>query len=747
MVYQPAIFYLNGSYWGIQNLREKIDGDYIESNYGISKDDVDLIETAGNAIEGTNEAYFSYLDSLQKIDLSSADAFSFIDRHIDVQEFINYLTAEIYYCNTDWPGNNVKFWRQRSVNGKFRWILWDLDFGFELYPSASWATHPTLYFATEQFNTGWPNPAWSTLHFRLLLQNPVFRSRFIQTFTSSLNTTFNPDRVISMINSFQQRIATEIPYHTARWGMSADYWNNEVQRLRNFAIQRNSFMHEHVKEFFGLYDQVNVSLLPDGHGSISFNGITNTTPATDIRYFRNMPYTAKAVPANGYRFKNWKITKKESTTIPLVVTDSQWKYYDQGNQPSGEWHSQAFDDSSWPQGSGQFGYGEGDEQTTISYGGDESNKYITTYFRNSFEISDTTSLQAIEVSILYDDAVAVYLNGIEVYRDNLPGGSIDYSTLALGAIPTENVFSSFVIPKGIIRPGQNVIAAEVHQNSPQSSDISFHLTMQTSRLGSQIETTSTAIVLSDTAKSDVVLEAFFEPASALEGLVINEVAASASSVTDENNDHEDWIELFNAGNQPIDISGLFLTDDPANKMKHMVATGKNGETTIPPGGYKILWADEDLYQGATHLNFKLSNEGETVGLYQLTGSTLTKLDEVIYPESGDNVSFSRIPNATGPFMFTAALTPLQENTFVTGIEEGEVDEVKLYPNPSANDISIESAYNIRSITVHDSHGSIISHATSDGGSLTLDVRSWAPGLYAIVLQTDQKLIMKRFVKK
>src|SRR5204863_23142 len=83
------------NYWGIQNIREKIDGDYIESNYGISKNDIDLIETHNVALEGTDQYYKSYLDSLELINPTDPETFSFIEKHIDVQEYLNYLSTEI----------------------------------------------------------------------------------------------------------------------------------------------------------------------------------------------------------------------------------------------------------------------------------------------------------------------------------------------------------------------------------------------------------------------------------------------------------------------------------------------------------------------------------------------------------------------------------------------------------------------------------------------------------------------------
>ncbi|MEQ8531730.1 MAG: CotH kinase family protein, partial [Imperialibacter sp.] len=209
--YQPTALYLNGAYWGIQNLREKVDADYIKTNYGIEEDDIDLLEFNGVAIEGTANAYLSYLEGLKRINVEDSASFDYIAANIDVDEYINYMVTEIYYANTDWPGNNMKFWRQRSNGGKFRWILLDLDFGFDLNKSKpSGALHPTLEFATDPGQTEWPNPAWSTLHFRQVLKNPVFRSKFIERMNAAINVTFQPQRVNKFIDSLQNTIQHEI---------------------------------------------------------------------------------------------------------------------------------------------------------------------------------------------------------------------------------------------------------------------------------------------------------------------------------------------------------------------------------------------------------------------------------------------------------------------------------------------------------------------------------------------------------
>jgi len=750
--YQPAIFYLNGDYWGIQNMREKIDGDYIEANYGISKDDIDLVETWGNAIEGTSDAYNIYLDSLQnKVNRTDPQAIKFIERHIDVQEFINYLATEIYVCNTDWPGNNVKFWRQRSTNGKFRWILWDLDFGFALYTNQSYATHPTLSFATDPDNTDWPNPAWSTLHLRLLLQNPVFRSRFIQTLTTAMGTTFSPDRVNQFITTFQNRIAAEMPHHATRWETSVPNWNYEVGRLRDFAEQRNAYMRGHIADFFGLGDQVkiNATVSPAEAAVFNFNGVRAET-IIDAPYYKGLPFQITPQAQEGFAFKNWKIKKRESASVPLVDAGGAWRYFDLGSLPDAAWMAVAYNDNAWQQGNAQLGYGEGDEETVVSYGPDGNNKFITTYFRKSFSLADTVGLQNINAKVLFDDGVIVYLNGIEVYRNNMPGGAVTFNTLALQAVPVENAFNGFVIPKGILIPGQNVLAVEVHQNGNTSSDISFDFSMSTVKLGSEVELTSTTLALSDTAYTDIELEAVFETQAVnpVQNIVINEFSAASSWVTDEAGDTEDWIELLNTGTQAVDLAGLYITDKLSSKLKFQIKNGVGGETMIAPGEYKVLWADEDVQQGALHLGFKLSADGEELGLYQKIENTVTALDEVTFDANPLNVSYARIPDATGPFMTTTILTPGAANQFEEPLAaEDDLEKLfTVYPNPTTGAVVIQSTLPIDGVKVFDSRGKLVRELVSSDAQVYLSLREHANGLYILSITSGSKKVMKRVVK-
>jgi hypothetical protein len=741
LAYQPTIFFLNGEYWGIQNMREKIDGDYIQTNYGIKKDNLDLLEMGGNPIEGDNTAYFNYLNTLTTLNPTAPETFEFIDQNIDVQEYINYLVTEIYFGNTDWPGNNIKYWRARN-NGKFRWILWDMDFGFALY---NFYDHPTLNFATDpDSGVGWPNPPWSTLHIRLALANPQFKIMFIQTLATAMGNTFNPQYVNQRITDFENRIRNEVPFHKERWGGNPGDWNFEIERLRNFATARYAYMQQHAATFFGLSNSVTLSAqsLPDGTGNIELNGVLIKEPMQNTPYFQNIPFRAEAKPLPGYKFKQWKITQADLVATQAIPSGAAWKYFDQGSLPATNWNSSAYSDNTWSSGPAQLGYGDSDEQTTVGYGPDAFNKYITTYFRKTITLSNVAQITGVQASALFDDGIVVYVNGTEVYRNNMPGGVIDNSTLAITAIPTENVFVDFSIPSNVLQEGTNVIAVEVHQNSGLSSDISFDLKLSTLVQGNPTITFVSDPLLTGTANGDVWIEAHYENANPISGLIINEVSAARTNATDEFGETEDWIELYNNSVAPIGLDNLFITDNLQTKLKHVFPAGSGA---INPGEYKLIWADNQTGQSKLHTNFRLSADGEQVGLYQMVGGNLNTLDEVTFTNHNENVTASRIPNLTGPIVLTALPTPAAENIFetVTGVDEET--RFQFYPNPVTDLLTVEVFEPVQIRLVNMQGAIVLSIAAEESKQLSL--AHLPTGLYVLRISTSTKVITNRLVKQ
>jgi hypothetical protein len=156
---------------------------------------------------------------------------------------------------------------------------------------------------------------------------------------------------------------------------------------------------------------------------------------------------------------------------------SNWKYLDNGTNQGTTWRDLSFNDSGWASGTGEFGYGDGDESTIVSYGPDPNNKYITTYFRKSVTIPDVNAFTSFQLGVKRDDGVVIYVNGVEVWRDNLTG-TVSYNTLAdMDAADDGNSVLTATIPTSYFVNGNNVIAAEVHQFVINSSDLSFDMSL------------------------------------------------------------------------------------------------------------------------------------------------------------------------------------------------------------------------------------------------------------------------------
>ncbi|MDB4504298.1 lamin tail domain-containing protein [Akkermansiaceae bacterium] len=167
------------------------------------------------------------------------------------------------------------------------------------------------------------------------------------------------------------------------------------------------------------------------------------------------------------------------STTSLISTGSIWKYLDDGSDQSTQWRARIFNDSGWAFGEAELGYGD-DPVTEISYGDSGSDKHITSYFRHTFTVIDPSLYHGLSLELQVDDGAVIYLNGEEVVRDNLPTGTINSETRALSTIDGsgEDDFTRFNIPVSLLIAGDNVIAAEVHQRSPSSSDVSFDLSLE-----------------------------------------------------------------------------------------------------------------------------------------------------------------------------------------------------------------------------------------------------------------------------
>jgi hypothetical protein len=171
--------------------------------------------------------------------------------------------------------------------------------------------------------------------------------------------------------------------------------------------------------------------------------------------------------------------ERSNPAATLVAAGSTWRYRADGSDQGTAWRDPGFNDAAWSSGPAQLGYGDGDGATVVP-GGSSSTKPITTYFRHTFNVANPAAFSALTMQLQRDDGAVVYLNGVEVARSNMPAGGVSYQTRASTAVGggDESRWFFFNIDRSLLRAGANVIAVELHQSGPTSSDISFDLKLE-----------------------------------------------------------------------------------------------------------------------------------------------------------------------------------------------------------------------------------------------------------------------------
>ena len=204
-------------------------------------------------------------------------------------------------------------------------------------------------------------------------------------------------------------------------------------------------------------------------GATSDLTYTDTGLAPDTIY----RYTVTAVDPSGNSSAESgaiDVTTASAPVVPLVEVGSSWRFLDTAAAPAG-WQDPGFDDSGWATGNAELGFGDGDEATLTAPG------RVTTYFRTTFDVTDPATINSLALDLLLDDAAVIYINGTEVFRDNLPAGPIDDTTPAVEAIwgAPERTFTSYLLNPAPLIAGTNTLAVEVHNTWSGGGDLSFNL--------------------------------------------------------------------------------------------------------------------------------------------------------------------------------------------------------------------------------------------------------------------------------
>ena len=322
----------------------------------------------------------------------------------------------------------------------------------------------------------------------------------------------------------------------------------------------------------------------------------------------------------------------------LVNNHSYWKYLDNGSNQGTAWYGMSFNDVSWAAGNAELGYGDGDEATVVSFGPSASDKYTTTYFRRIFNVASGASYGSLDLSLICDDGAVVYLNGTEIYRNNMPTGSINHLTSANTGTTNENNWNNITLCSPLLIGQPNIIAVEIHQfrdptvGTVTSSDISFNLRLKGNTAGSCPVTVTRGPYLQMLGTNSVVVR--WQTATATDSKVSYGLTTGyGSSVTNAtiSTEHEisvpgltqDTKYFYQIGtttyNVPSDAQTFFKTALPAGTTTDFTTwvtgdfgTGSSGQTgvrdayttyaaaNLPNGKADFwLWLGDNAYNSGT----------------------------------------------------------------------------------------------------------------------------------------------------
>ena len=307
--FQPSVVYINGQYWGIHNIRERMDKFYTKGNHYVDEDNIDLLELSGWGVhEGDNDIWFELLNYIASNPLSDPIAYEAVKSRIDVESFADYIIAEVFMNNQDWPHNNVKYWRSRELSGKWRFLFYDCDGGV-----GNWGLDASFDKLALALGGGFT----ATDLFNDLLQSPEFEQLFLNRYAEYLATSFDRSRTTNLLRKAARGIYPEINDTYIRWGGSPAGWRNEIFDIFYFLRDRVAYARSHVVSHFGTGGQawtLTTGAWPPTGGSVKLAAIS-VSERTSIPYWQGVPVTITAVAEPGFEFERWS-----DSTLPQQPT-------------------------------------------------------------------------------------------------------------------------------------------------------------------------------------------------------------------------------------------------------------------------------------------------------------------------------------------------------------------------------------------------------------------------------------------
>ena len=321
MDYRPSIVLVNGDYWGIYNIREKINYEFLYYNHKAPKNESTILLSANG---GGNPDYNSMVQYIGKR-FPEASVFDSLNSVMDLENYLNYAILQIHIRNRDSRGN-IRFWKSSSLDDRWRWIFYDSDLSCEMVGIKD-------NFLKERLSptqTAWYNPTYTTAILRNLTSHKPVRDLFINQYCLLLGTRLNIDTVVSRIDTFASILRPEIPHHAKRrarsTNASASKWEEEINTFKSFFPIRTSATYDHMMSTFGITKKpvkINITNNLPGVNNIRLSNTTWLFDKVSCKFFPEVKIPLEATDLNyEYVFERWKNDSTSSREILVTASDS-----------------------------------------------------------------------------------------------------------------------------------------------------------------------------------------------------------------------------------------------------------------------------------------------------------------------------------------------------------------------------------------------------------------------------------------
>ncbi|WP_146398305.1 lamin tail domain-containing protein [Planctomycetes bacterium CA13] len=683
--------YLNGQYWGLYQTQERADANYAVSYFGGNVADYDVIKpergdyrniaTDGNfdayealweqsnarAADGVTPAFVdnaAYLKAQGK-NLDGTDNPAY-DVLLDTDNVIAYMIETLRGGNLDAPisnflgndqPNNYFAIRDRTGREGFRFFQHD---GEHTMRNVNQNRNGPWNSPNYEGGVDFFNPQW--LH-QQLMANEEYRIQFADKVQQAFfnDGTLSTQAMIDKVTAEAAIIHPAILAESVRWGDAQrpdaplginDFDNAIAGLVNNYLPQRNAIVLDQfrntnlvLKDANGEYNVVvpaplfpNVDapqFLVNGtaqHGGDVVQGSQLDFSSSDgVVYY--MLDGSDPRMFGGELHPDALSYSVSSTTSTVVPEQAVWRYLDTGVDAGTAWKNVGFDDSGWAAGAAKLGYGDGDEATEVSYGPDSNNKYITSYFRNTFSVDMSNGMVTnATLRLKRDDGAAVYINGVEAVRSNLPTGTITSQTKALVVVggANEDAFFEFQINPALLQDGGNTLAVEVHQFVENSSDLAFDANLViTQQIAPSIAITKPIQVAarfrdidgtwSAIERADFVPE--LTPASS-ENLRVTELHFNPV----DGDGNTEFVELRNISGETISLAGVTLTSGVTFSFDgspiQWLESGATALIVQDTAAMQARYGTDLPIAGEFFNGTALSNGGEAIEVTAADGSTI-----------------------------------------------------------------------------------------------------------------------------